>query len=58
MTDAPFRELFVELPSAVFETLRGIGEAAVAQATQPPPPPAIDRAFESAEWTCCCMVPP
>ena len=39
---APFRELFVELPATVFETLRGIGEQAVRQATtarKPPPPP-------------------
>lgn len=33
MGDAPFRELFVELPRALFETLQGIGEAAVAKAT-------------------------
>jgi hypothetical protein len=29
---APFRELFVELPTAVFETLRAIGEGAVEKA--------------------------
>ncbi|MGN6107245.1 MAG: hypothetical protein ACTHU0_19210 [Kofleriaceae bacterium] len=32
MTSAPFRDLFAELPRALFETLRGIGEAAVALA--------------------------
>lgn len=30
----PFRDLFVELPRAVFEALQGIGEAAVTRATE------------------------
>jgi hypothetical protein len=32
VSEAPFRELFVELPRAVFETLQGIGEEAVRRA--------------------------
>lgn len=32
MTAAPFRELFVELPRALFESLQAIGEAAVQRA--------------------------
>lgn len=32
MTAAPFRELFVELPRALFESLQAIGEAAVERA--------------------------
>lgn len=36
MSGAPFRELFVELPRAVFETLQGIGEQAVRKASEPP----------------------
>lgn len=32
---APFRELFVELPRALFETLQGIGEQAVRNAPSP-----------------------
>lgn len=31
---APFRELFVELPAALFDALKGIGEAAVQKAQQ------------------------
>jgi hypothetical protein len=34
MSNAPFRELFVELPRAVLEALQGIGEAAVARVDQ------------------------
>lgn len=38
MSEAPFRELFVELPRQLFEALQGIGEAAVkkAQAAERP----------------------
>lgn len=40
MTETSFRDLFVELPRAVFESLQAIGEAAVtrAQATTVTPP--------------------
>ena len=31
---APFRDLFVELPRAVFDSLQAIGEGAIAQAHQ------------------------
>lgn len=33
--DAPFRELFVELPRAVFESLQAVAEAAVVKARLP-----------------------
>lgn len=36
MTPHPFRDLFVELPRAVFETLQAIGEAAVEKARRTP----------------------
>lgn len=35
MTATPFRDLFVELPAAVFEALQAIGEAAVVKAGAP-----------------------
>lgn len=36
VTAAPFRELFIELPRAVFEVLHGLGEAVVADALRSP----------------------
>lgn len=42
MSDTTFRELFIELPRAVFETLQGIGEAAVRAAE---PVPSTSTAF-------------
>jgi hypothetical protein len=35
MSDAIFREMFVELPAALFEALKGIGEQAVREAQKP-----------------------
>jgi hypothetical protein len=51
---APFRELFAELPRAVFETLQAIGEEAVARAkplyAQPTPAP-----IWRSGWFCAAM---
>jgi hypothetical protein len=35
MSGAPFRDLFVELPRALFETIKGIGEHAIRRAQAP-----------------------
>lgn len=43
MSGAPFRDLFVELPAAVFESLQAIGEAAVVKAQRPAPTKAPPR---------------
>lgn len=49
MTSAPFRDLFVELPRAVFDALQAWGEAVIVKAQQPAPAPrprtptALDR---------------
>jgi len=37
VTDAPYRSLCVELPAALFEALRALGDAAVTQAARPDP---------------------
>lgn len=41
MTSAPFRDLFVELPRAVFESLHAWGEAVIVKAQTPPPRPSL-----------------
>lgn len=48
MTGAPFRDLFVELPAAVFEILQSIGNEAARRAlppqpVNPPPTSNLDR---------------
>ena len=59
--NAPFRDLFVELPRQLFETLQGIGEQAVrnAQAPKPRQRPSVASTFISAtnnaflgDWLC------
>ncbi len=48
---APFRDLFVELPRAIFEALQGIGEQAVRNARPPTPHHRPSAAFSLMEAT-------
>lgn len=50
MSGAPFRDLFVELPRALFETLQGIGEAAIKKAGTPPSPGPLAAAWKPPWW--------
>lgn len=50
MSGAPFRDLFVELPAAVFESLQAFAEALLVRASEPAPPPAYKPPWWRTEY--------